>query len=116
MGGVRLFKHQARLGAKTVSAKMQHVQIHSFILTHLLLIVQDSLGRVLGCYAAAHLNEGQGSDHEGIVDRLGLIHLNMRCAGIDLQDDPAVAAEYCAIQNCIPDNFLAVFLVSKQLP
>ena len=28
-------------------------------------------------YAGAHLYEGEGCDHECIIDRLGLIHLNM---------------------------------------
>ena len=53
--------------------------------------------------SAAHLylDKRQCSDHEGVVDCLGFIHLDVGSGGVDVQTDSTVSAQQAAVQNQI---------------
>lgn len=60
-----------------------------------ILMWSNAIGRVSG----VHLYKGQSCDHESVVNRFCLIHLNASSGGIDLQLYATVPTQQCAIQD-----------------
>lgn len=67
-----------------------------------------------GQEVAVHLYKGQRCDHEGVVDSLCLIHLDVGSGGIDLQLHTTVPAQKRAVQDQVLG--LSMLLVTALAP